>query len=231
MASFAPAKKRIVRKPVKKPQEMEIIFDDGEDSFTLEFVDDAPKPSPVKKQINPEKGNPKKPFDPSKTYLKEHLQQYCRQLRYPVTGKKQLLIDYLTGKVKPKVKSTKSDIGGLALSKKNKDKLHAKAESIVSRLTRDDPLLKVSMNKQGNFEHKDTGIVFRKDHYAIGKQEEDGVKPLSLEDIELCKRMRVMFEIPYTLEDQKEEMKEDSEEELNSEDYNSDGEEDDDEED
>jgi hypothetical protein len=58
-------------------------------------------------------------------------------------------------------------------------------------------------NAYGNYEHKDTGFVFDPQTKEVfGKQVEDKVNPLTINDMDICKQLGFKFRIPETFVDE-----------------------------
>jgi hypothetical protein len=66
--------------------------------------------------------------------------------------------------------------------------------------------LRLKKNKNGNYEHPPTGLVFDPQTKEVfGKQVGDSLLPLTLEDVELCKQYCFRYRIPETFQDSVEE--------------------------
>ena len=62
------------------------------------------------------------------------------------------------------------------------------------------PIIQIRRNSRGNFEHKDTGLVFDStDKCVVGKQEGESIAQLTKEDIETCDRYHFTYRIPENL--------------------------------
>lgn len=68
------------------------------------------------------------------------------------------------------------------------------------------PTVALHRNAFGNYEHEETRFVFNeKIQKVIGKQNPDGtVLPLTVEDINICKKFKFDYQIPLNLQDQDE---------------------------
>ena len=88
-------------------------------------------------------------------------------------------------KEEPKKKQKISDI-----LKKDEEKL----SSFVKR----EPMLKINRNSFGNYEHRETRLVFDPStKEVIGKQEPDGkITELTVEDIQMCREYSFDYKIP-----------------------------------
>ena len=74
-----------------------------------------------------------------------------------------------------------------------------KIQEIVKKPTE---TLRLKKNKQGNYEHADTGFVFDPVNKEVfGKQTIEGVIPLTLADVETCKQLGFRYRIPETFQD------------------------------
>lgn len=89
-------------------------------------------------------------------------------------------------------------------TKKKKDDTN-----IVKQLNENKSVTHVSRNSYGNYEEKDTHLLFNTDHYVYGKQVGDKVESLSDADIELCKMKTWKYIVPKTIKsDEKTDTKE-----------------------
>lgn len=89
--------------------------------------------------------------------------------------------------------------------------------------------IQFTLNKYGNYEHLDTGLIRDPNtNKVVGKQDEQDIKELTVNDIELCKQLGLNFVLPHTLGEVAEKPKEASIED-NTEDYDYEGEDDDEE--
>lgn len=62
--------------------------------------------------------------------------------------------------------------------------------------------LRLKKNKHGNYEHVDTGFVFDPATKEVfGRQTEEGVVPLTLANVEVCKSLGFRYRIPETFTD------------------------------
>jgi hypothetical protein len=74
-----------------------------------------------------------------------------------------------------------------------------KIQEIVKKPTE---TLRLKKNKQGNYEHADTGFVFDPSTKEVfGKQQGESVIPLALADVETCKQLGFRYRIPETFQD------------------------------
>ena len=167
-------------------------------------------------------------YNPEYRYNVEELKILCRCKGYTSSGKKQFLIDQLIGKVDPKfVRVIKGDIGGLKIhkskiKKKHIAKMYNKTVSNINKLKQGIIKFKVARNKYSNFQHIDSNlIVDMKTNRVIGVQKESAVVELSLEDMDMCRKFNIQFNIPRTIfsEDGMKNREIDEDEELTIDDY------------
>lgn len=127
------------------------------------------------------------PFSPSelRALKKIDLQLKCKEKQLLTTGTKEELINRLLGRETEK--PTKGS------NKKNKNQ-----KLIFQKIIDSKPVLHIRRNKFNNFEDLDTGFVFNENHIAIGKQIDENVVPLDLNDIEICKDKGFQYEIILT---------------------------------
>ena len=106
----------------------------------------------------------------------------------------------------------------------------------VKKLSEGKTKLALTKNKQGNYEHVETRLVFDKNtKEVIGRQSEKGIEDLTTEDIETCKSHSWKYRVPTTLTSKNnskdvelEEEDEEEEEEVDEDDEDEDEEEDED---
>jgi hypothetical protein len=114
----------------------------------------------------------------------------CKQHSILTTGSKEIIICRLA-----KINSDKYK----AEVKKVMPKFQKKTE-VLSVVKKYIPIINVSRNKWGNYEHKDTGLVFNQDHLIYAKQSNDGtLVNLTPEDIEACKQYKFEWLLPENL--------------------------------
>lgn len=180
-----------------------------------------------KNAIGPDK---MREYNPQYRYNCDELKILCRLKGYATSGKKQFLIDQLTGKVEPKIslrKGVKGDIKGLMVKggkvkKKHIKKMFNKTVSNINRLKQGTIKFKVALNEQGNYQHIDSKLIVDiKNNMVIGSQTKTDVVALSLEEINICRRYNLQFEIPRTIlsEENMKNKEIDENEELTVEDY------------
>lgn len=129
---------------------------------------------------------------------KAELAALCKSKGHKSTGKKDELIERLTGSKQEKVEK-KSEPKVATTSSVSKKEVN---NSVVKKLTADVPVIPVRKNKYGNFEHPESGLVFdRKTETVFGKQQEDGtISELTDDDIESCKRFKFKYKMPDNLD-------------------------------
>lgn len=157
---------------------------------------------------------------------KDMLVAMCKKAGVKVTGKKEELMQRLTE----------------FLANKNDKKVEPKVEKKVEK--GDQPVIRsvkertaelaIRKNKFGNFEHTQTGLVFNTENKMVyGRQVDDKIVDLTVDDIELCKKYKFPYKIPENLNTSKnlDDIKiEDLEEEvLDEDDLEDEGEDEDDE--
>lgn len=100
-----------------------------------------------------------------------------------------------------------------------KEKAEEKEPPVVKKVIDNKVVMAICRNKYGNYEQKETGIVFDSTREAYGKQKDSVVVPLTLEDIEYCKKNNYKYRLPESLaksgeeEDTEEDVKPESEDE------------------
>ena len=123
---------------------------------------------------------------------KDMLVAMCKKAGVKVTGKKeelmQRLTEFLTNKNDKKVESK--------VEKKTEKNDQAVIRAVKERTAE----LAIRKNKFGNFEHTQTGLVFNTENKMVyGRQVDDAVIDLTVEDIELCKKYKFPYKIPENL--------------------------------
>ena len=131
---------------------------------------------------------------------KPELKALCKMRGVRCTGTKAQLIGYLQGKVHVSTpKKAKKD------SKKEAKKDAKKEAKVVKKLNKKIPIIAIRKNKHGNHEHPETRLVFdNKLKKVIGVQQDDGgIAPLTVEDIDLCNKFKFSFALPENLDSNK----------------------------
>jgi hypothetical protein len=103
-----------------------------------------------------------------------------------------------------------------------KEKAEEKEAPVVAKATKGKVVMAITRNKHGNYEQKDSGLVFDPStKQAYGKQQENGtIAELTLDDIEYCKKKNYLYRLPESLK--KEDDDEDVEEDVKPEDEDED---------
>ena len=127
---------------------------------------------------------------------KPELKALCKMRGVRCTGTKAQLIGYLQGKVH--VSTPKK-------AKKDSKKEAKKEAKVVKKLNKKIPIIAIRKNKHGNHEHPETRLVFdNKLKKVIGVQQDDGgIAPLTVEDIDLCNKFKFSFALPENLDSNK----------------------------
>jgi RNA polymerase primary sigma factor len=126
-----------------------------------------------------------------------------------------------------------------ASSKAKKAESKEKEIPAVKKLNDGKPSYVLKRNKQGNYEHPETSFVFDKTTKEVyGRQTETCVEPLTIDEIEMCRKLNFKCRLPNTLsktndeddineEDEDIEEDEDEDDDIEDEDEEDDIEEDD----
>jgi hypothetical protein len=139
---------------------------------------------------------------------KTDLQELCKKRKLKSSGTKAQLIEILMSNTEPakKVESKKTSKVVTKVDEKVETKSKSKTTKkevaelpILSKISRPKTVV-VRLNKFQNYEDLDTGLVFNKEQYVIGKQNSDGtVDELTPEDIETCRQYTFKYQIPKNL--------------------------------
>ena len=126
------------------------------------------------------------------------LKTLCKKYKLKVSGKKAELIQRLlsakSGKLVPVTQTTK------ATKKKKKSATPIEQKPLFKKIQENIAVIQIRRNSYGNFEHKETGLVFdSSDKNVIGKQEGDNITELTKEDIENCHKYNFAYRIPENL--------------------------------
>jgi hypothetical protein len=144
----------------------------------------------------------------------------CKQHSVLTTGSKEIIICRIA-----KINSDKYKVEVKKVMPKFKK--NAEVLSVVKKYI---PIINVSRNQWGNYEHKDTGLVFNQDHLIYAKQIKDGtLVNLTPDDIETCKQYKFEWVLPENLNWNKKSLDDVKIEELDDEIFESEGEEEDEE--
>jgi hypothetical protein len=119
---------------------------------------------------------------------KADLQALCKEQNLKVTGTKAILIERLTQGKNESIKKQPS----------KKKPLPA----LLQKLQRAQTEICISRNAFNHYEHADTHFIFDElTKKVIGKQNEDGtIKPLTIEDYDICKQNQFDFDLPGSFE-------------------------------
>lgn len=178
-------------------------------------------------------------IDKLDTYTKTRLTAICKQLGIVQAGTKETIIANIKkhqsgDSVKKSPEKKQTTIATL----KKSDKPIVQKTGVLKTLQTHAPIIQISKNKFGNFEHSETGLIFDKDdQMVIGKQLPDGsVEDITDADIQLCKKYKFSYKLPENLDKNKNNLKnvklnveEINEEELDGEDFEDEEEEEDEE--
>jgi hypothetical protein len=124
---------------------------------------------------------------------KNELMEICKTKGLKVSGTKNEIIERLLN-------------GGVVSSKNEKNtKITPCEPEIIKKLVSKLPIISISRNKFGNYEHSETLFVFNnKNKKVIGKQNADGtISNLTKDDIDMCNKYKFGFEIPENLDTNK----------------------------
>ena len=137
-------------------------------------------------------------YDNLSKYKKTEIQTFCRQKGVKCSGTKEELINLLIGssgssstpkpKAKPKTSSTVKEV--------------EKAPAIIVQLQSKIQNITIRRNQFGNHEHAETSFIFdKKTKNVIGKQNKNGtIDVLTKHDIEICNKMKFIFDLPKNLD-------------------------------
>jgi hypothetical protein len=161
---------------------------------------------------------------------KTELIQLCKSKNIKVSGSKSELIERIL------------NIEGIKEEKAvSQPKQSVQHPIIIKKLVEKIPKLEISKNNFGNFEHKESGLVFdNKTQKVYGRQNSDGtVSDLTHEDINICNKYKFLYTVPNNfdkkvniLDIKVDELDEELEEEIeDDDDFNEDNEENEDDDD
>lgn len=133
---------------------------------------------------------------PSMKMTVDKLKALCRDKGLKVSGKKEELLNRIQHPDNPEHKGGKT--GG---KKKNTRFKGCDASKIIDKLQGPASKLAIRKNAEGQYVHIDTGLVFHpQSQKVVGRWVDGKVRFLLVEDIELCKKLKVNFEIPENLD-------------------------------
>ena len=179
--------------PQQSPPVEENLSTGGEPSGVTE----TPTKEVTSSELNMEKDEELQPDKLLKCNV-AMLKSLCKKYKLKVSGKKQDLIDRLltekSGKIVPGVSK---------VTKKKAKKTKAtpvEQKPLFQKIQENIPIIQIRRNSHGNFEHKETGLVFDSaDKCVVGKQEGESIAQLTKEDIETCDRYHFTYRIPENL--------------------------------
>lgn len=179
----------------------------------------APRPRVAAKKPEAVGGDDEEPSDDCENLEKKsvtELKNMCRVKGLKTSGNKTELIgrinnpdaiDSMSKKPEPKKKvpegdEKKAEPEKKAVAKKAVAKKEIPQAKVLDNLEKKSGTLQVRKNKHGNFEHTDTHLVIdTKSKKVIGKQLESGeVSELCKNDIDICKKMNLLFDLPTNLD-------------------------------
>ena len=126
----------------------------------------------------------------SSSTTKDMLTAFCKKKGLKQSGKKEELVARLLESLTMK----KLDLTNTKTPKKTEE------SSVIRGIKDHAGELAIRRNKHGNFEHMATSLVFNTDKLVYGRQQDDGgVVPLTVDDIEICKKYKFPFKLPENL--------------------------------
>lgn len=171
----------------------------------------AGKSKPAKKSsASEENDNPPEP--PSELTVEKvmtsnvaELKALCKARKLIMGGKKDELVSRLLGFIKGEKPPARGKGSKASKSSEDEDKKTDKPKTYVSKvidsLKEKRVAIKIVKNEWGNMEDPQTKFVFDKSNKVIGLQKSTGdIAQLTDEDIENCKRMRLVYETPFNLD-------------------------------
>lgn len=152
-------------------------------------------------------------------FKKPELQDLCRQQGVKCSGTKTQLIEYLRSNVKGRVPGNSTNASDKPKSSKTSKSAVTKPE-VQTKIASSIPNVNVKRNRYGNFENPETHFVFDRDtKEVVGKQGPDGeVTKLTLDDIQTCKQMNLLFRPPENLNNDQDDGEDEELEEMEDED-------------
>lgn len=118
-----------------------------------------------------------------------NLRDLCKKNGIKSSGIKSELITRLS-EVKESKKEETSNVKKIPYEKK----------SIMEKIKNNNNPIVLTKNAFGNYENKDTCLVFNQDKLVIGKQQPDGsVLKLTKDDIEICNKYNFKYILPNNL--------------------------------
>jgi hypothetical protein len=125
---------------------------------------------------------------------KDLLAAMCKKKGLKMSGKKEELVQRLLDSLGPSSSSSSSSTSKSVSTKKDSE------PPVIKNVKENSGEFSVRPNKFGNFEHVNSGLVFSRDKIVIGKQSSSGeILPLTVEDIETCKKYKFNYKLPENL--------------------------------
>lgn len=154
------------------------------------------------------------------SYTLAEMKDLCRREGLKTSGSKDVLKQRLiTGE--GKVVKPKGDIGGYTFSSLSSKIMGEKNRSLIAKIKDGGVKFKISLNTHGNYMNKETRIVVDSTtQVAIGVQNDDGtIQQLFPEDIEVCRKYDLDYDVGENLHQSIEEAVKDKVEVLTKDDY------------
>jgi hypothetical protein len=125
---------------------------------------------------------------------KTELIQLCKSKNIKVSGSKNELIERILN-----IEGNKEE------KPISQSKQLVQQPIIIKKLVEKIPKLEISKNNYGNFEHKESGLVFdNKTQKVYGRQNSDGsVSDLTHEDINICNKYKLLYTVPNNFDNQR----------------------------
>lgn len=170
----------------------EVSDSDSSDDDSESDNDDK---SQKKKNTSPPKIDTEVTREKALKATKTLLSAMCKAKGLVQSGNKDQILKRILDHLDNEDKKTKSSTTATSTSVKK-----TSTQSIPSMIADKKDNIDIKKNKFGNFEHMETGIVFNKDKYVIGKQNSNGnVDNLTDKEIDLCKKFKFQYKIPDNL--------------------------------
>jgi hypothetical protein len=164
------------------------------------------KPEQVSKPANESTNDPDLDITRDKIMLanKDMLAAMCKKKGLKMSGKKEELVQRLIDSLSSSSSSSSSSYQSLSSSVPSHLSVTAKSSkgeesSVIKSIKSTVSDIAIRRNKYGNFEHMQTGLVFNTDKLVYGRQVEGEVIPLTVEDIESCKKYKFAYKLPENL--------------------------------
>lgn len=156
------------------------------------------KPEQVSKPANESSNDPDLDITRDKIMLanKDMLAAMCKKKGLKMSGKKEELVQRLIDSLSSSSSSSSSQPSHLSITAKSSK---GEESSVIKSIKSTVSDIAIRRNKYGNFEHMQTGLVFNTDKLVYGRQVEGEVIPLTVEDIESCKKYKFAYKLPENL--------------------------------